>query len=67
MTVDVSETFFEIVFNIVRAQNEQLLKEIALREKVDTAKLLRMFKPTKRHFREFMKSAAAHRPQVEYP
>lgn len=52
--MEVPETFFEIVFNIVRAQNDALLREIALKEDIPARDLLRTFSTSKRALREFL-------------
>lgn len=53
--MEISEAFFLILFNIVRSQNEMLLREIAIREELDIRQLLKEFTPTKKHFREFIR------------
>lgn len=54
--MNVPETFFEIIFNIVRTQNDSLLKEIALREKIPIQDLMKKFRTNKRQLREFMRN-----------
>lgn len=59
-TMEISESFFLILFNIVRSQNETLLREIAIRENLDVRELLKEFKPTKGHFRKYIQCHRLH-------
>lgn len=53
--MEIPETTFQIIFNIVRAQNRVMLREIALRENIPFRELMRKYQPSQAHFREFMK------------
>jgi hypothetical protein len=53
--MDVSERFFEMVYNIVKMQNEYLLHEIAIREKINVQTLMKEFTPSKKQFRDFIR------------
>lgn len=48
------ETYFGMIYSIVRKQNALLLKDIAKREKLSQTKLYKEFLPTKRDYRQFI-------------
>lgn len=53
--MNVSEAFLEIIFNIVKYQNASLLNEVAIRENIPVATLMKEFTPSKRKLREFIR------------
>jgi hypothetical protein len=57
--MEVPETVFEIIFNIVRAQNDALLREIAVKENIPVRDLMKTFSTNKRHLREFMNQSSS--------
>jgi hypothetical protein len=57
--MEIPETVFEIIFNIVRQQNERLLREIAIREDIPLSELLKRYRPTRKHFRDFVRSVSS--------
>lgn len=58
LIMDFSSSYFEILFNIVRRQNECLLHEIAIRENIPIAEL-RQFIPSKKNLRTFLRHKAS--------
>jgi hypothetical protein len=59
--MEVSECFFEILFNIIKQQNISFLREIAMNEGISYTKLLKDFKLTRKHLREFIRHHHLHR------
>ncbi len=59
MTMSVTQT--EIIFNILRKQNEMLLREISIRENIPMTDLRPFLMPTPR-FRTFLRQIAVPNP-----
>jgi len=53
--MDLNEKYFEIIFSIIKKQNEFLLKKIAHQENIDGS-LLKEFIPSKKEYRQWVKS-----------
>jgi predicted transcriptional regulator len=52
--MDIHQKYFEIIFSIIKKQNEFLLKRIALQENIN-GELLKEFIPSKKEYRKWMK------------
>lgn len=50
------QRYFEIIFNIVYAQNKRLLKNIAIRYEIPVCVLYKDFLPTRNELRHFLKT-----------
>lgn len=57
------ERFFDILYRMVRHQNERLLREIAVRERgVHPAELMDRFLPSRKALREFLRHGGSGAP-----
>lgn len=54
-SIEYPERYFEILFNILYAQNKRLLTEVAIRYKVPISVMLRDFLPKRKELREFLR------------
>jgi hypothetical protein len=54
--MNISETVLEVIFNVIRKQNLRLLKEIAIREAIDMEGFIQEFKPSKKEFRDYIRT-----------
>jgi hypothetical protein len=55
MDIEFHEKYFEIIFSIIKKQNEILLKKIALQENIDGT-LLKEFIPSKKEYKKWLLS-----------
>lgn len=55
------QLYFEMIYNYVYRQNERLIREIALRERMDHREMRKLL-PSKRALREFTRRLPPHLP-----
>ena len=48
------QTYFEILYKVIREQNKMFLKEIAIRENLSECELLRDHLPSKKYLKNFL-------------
>jgi hypothetical protein len=49
-----SQTYFEILYKIIREQNKVLLKEISKKEHISYNELTQEYLPSKKYLKQFM-------------
>jgi hypothetical protein len=58
-SLDFPEAYFEIIFNILAAQNKRMLTEIAIRYEIPISTVLRDFVPTRKGLRAFLRNQSS--------
>ena len=59
LEVEFPEAYFEIIFNILAAQNKRMLTEIAIRYEIPISTVLRDFVPTRKGLRAFLRNQSS--------
>lgn len=63
--MDIPETYFAIMYRVIRRQNEILLNEIAIRENLPRNVLMKTFLPSRTELKRFM-SRKNHPPHPHH-